>query len=119
MQKRLTSIENHPCFYDNYVVLNTIDLWSAGKLKNMQHITNYATYELKRGEFHPRDAGQLNFYLSAVDDLLKTPQDNPPIGLLLCEKKDRIIVEYATLWEYQNMNWVKPFPQQYGVVYHQ
>lgn len=51
--------------------------------------------ELKRGEFHPRDAGQLNFYLSAVDDLLKTPQDNPSIGLLLCEKKDRIIAEYA------------------------
>lgn len=55
----------------------------------------YVVCEIKRGEFHPRDAGQLNFYLSAVDDCLKTPQDNPSIGLLLCEKKDRVIAEYA------------------------
>ncbi|KAB2831840.1 MAG: DUF1016 domain-containing protein, partial [Caedimonadaceae bacterium] len=50
---------------------------------------------MKRGEFHPRDVGQLNFYLSGVDEHLKTPQDNPSIGLLLCEKKDRVIAEYA------------------------
>jgi len=55
----------------------------------------YVVCEIKRGEFHPRDAGQLNFYLSAVDDILKTPQDNPSIGLLLCEKKERVIAEYA------------------------
>jgi predicted nuclease of restriction endonuclease-like (RecB) superfamily len=55
----------------------------------------YVVIEIKRGEFHPRDTGQLNFYLSAVDDVLKTPQDNPTIGLLLCEKKDRVIAEYA------------------------
>lgn len=55
----------------------------------------YVVIELKRGEFNPRDAGQLNFYLSAVDDVLKTPHDNPTIGLLLCEKKDRVIAEYA------------------------
>lgn len=63
----------------------------------MYHVKLHAfvVCEIKRGEFHPRDAGQLNFYLSAVDKLLKTPQDNPSIGLLLCEKKDRIIAEYA------------------------
>lgn len=63
----------------------------------MYHVKLHAfvVCEIKRGEFHPRDAGQLNFYLSAVDELLKTPQDNPSIGLLLCEKKDRIIAEYA------------------------
>lgn len=55
----------------------------------------YVVIELKRGEFQPKDAGQLNFYLSAIDDLLKTPQDNPTIGLLLCEKKDRVVAEYA------------------------
>lgn len=55
----------------------------------------YVVIEIKRGEFHPRDAGQLNFYLSAVDEHLKLPQDNPTIGLLLCEKKDRVIAEYA------------------------
>jgi len=62
---------------------------------DQHHITNYATYELKRGDFHPQHTGQLNFYLSAVDDHLKTPEDNPTIGLLLCEKKDRVIAEYA------------------------
>lgn len=63
----------------------------------MYHVKLHAfvVCEIKRGEFHPRDAGQLNFYLSAVDKLLKTSQDNPSIGLLLCEKKDRIIAEYA------------------------
>ncbi|MGV8949367.1 MAG: PDDEXK nuclease domain-containing protein [Candidatus Paracaedibacter sp.] len=55
----------------------------------------FVVVEIKRGEFHPRDAGQLNFYLSAVDECLKTPQDQPSIGLLLVEKKDRIIAEYA------------------------
>ena len=50
----------------------------------------YVVCEIKRGEFNPRDAGQLNFYFSTVDDILKTSQDNPSIGLLLCEKKDRI-----------------------------
>lgn len=55
----------------------------------------YVVIELKRGEFQPKDAGQLNFYLSAIDDLLKTPQDNPTIGILLCEKKDRVVAEYA------------------------
>ena len=63
----------------------------------MYHVKLHAfvVCEIKRGEFHPRDAGQLNFYLSAVDELLRTPQDNPSIGLLLCGKKDRIIAEYA------------------------
>jgi predicted nuclease of restriction endonuclease-like (RecB) superfamily len=55
----------------------------------------YVVVELKRGDFHPKDAGQLNFYLSAIDDQLKTPGDGQTIGLLLCEKKDRVIAEYA------------------------
>ena len=37
----------------------------------------------------------MNFYLSAVDDLLKHPSDQPSIGLILCKSRDRIIVEYA------------------------
>ena len=56
---------------------------------------SYVVVELKRGEFDPRDAGQLNFYLSAIDEQLKAPEDGQTIGLLLCEKKDKIIAEYA------------------------
>jgi predicted nuclease of restriction endonuclease-like (RecB) superfamily len=48
-----------------------------------------------RGDFHPKDAGQLNFYLSAINEHLKMPEDGQTIGLLLCEKKDRVIAEYA------------------------
>lgn len=55
----------------------------------------YVVIEIKRGEFDPRDTGQLNFYLSAVDDQLKMPEDGQTIGLLLCEKKDCVIAEYA------------------------
>lgn len=55
----------------------------------------YVVCELKRGELKPRDTGQLNFYLTAVDEQLKMPEDGPTIGLLLCEKKDKIIAEYS------------------------
>lgn len=56
---------------------------------------SYIVVELKAGEFDPRDAGQINFYLSAVDDLMRGPQDNPTIGLLLCKSKDNLTAEYA------------------------
>ena len=55
----------------------------------------YVVIEIKRGDFKPEHTGQLNFYLSAVDEQLKTPEDGPTIGLLLCENKDQIIAEYA------------------------
>lgn len=55
----------------------------------------YFVIELKTGEFRPEYAGKLNFYLSAVDSQLKTENDNPSIGLLLCKSKNNIIAEYA------------------------
>lgn len=39
--------------------------------------------------------GKLNFYLSAVDDILKTEEDNPSIGILLCKEKNKVKAEYA------------------------
>lgn len=55
----------------------------------------YVVVELKAGEFKPEYAGQINFYLSAIDDLVKTPEDNPSIGIILCAAKDRVLAEYA------------------------
>lgn len=55
----------------------------------------YVVIELKRGDFKPEYAGKLNFYISAVDDLLKTEQDKPTIGILLCKNKRGMIAEYA------------------------
>ena len=55
----------------------------------------YVVIELKTGEFKPEYAGQLNFYLSAVDGLMKKEQDNPTIGLLLCKSKNNLVAEYS------------------------
>lgn len=51
--------------------------------------------ELKMGDFHPGYLGQLNFYLSALDKLMKKPDENPTIGLLLCEKMNKPVVQLA------------------------
>ena len=55
----------------------------------------YVVVELKAGKFDPRDAGQMNFYLSAIDDIMRSSKDNPSIGLLLCKSKKGLKVEYA------------------------
>ena len=55
----------------------------------------YVVVELKAGAFKPEHAGQLNFYLSAVDAQVKAPDDKPTIGLLLCKEKNRLVAEYA------------------------
>ena len=55
----------------------------------------YVVVELKAREFEPTDAGQLNFYLSAIDDLVKEETDNATIGILLCKSKDNFTAEYA------------------------
>lgn len=59
------------------------------------NLRSYVVIELKTGDFKPEYAGQLNFYLSAVDGILKKEQDNPSIGLLLCKSKNDLVAEYA------------------------
>ncbi|MBI4650093.1 DUF1016 domain-containing protein [Candidatus Desantisbacteria bacterium] len=51
--------------------------------------------ELKIDEFKPEHAGKMQFYLAALDDLVKMKDENPSIGIILCKDKDRTIVEYA------------------------
>ena len=51
--------------------------------------------ELKMGDFHPGYLGQLNFYLSALDKIMKKPDENPTIGLLLCETMNKPVVQLA------------------------
>ncbi len=55
----------------------------------------YVVVELKVGEFKPEYAGKTNFYLTAVDDLIKRPEDQPTIGLILCKGANEAVVEYA------------------------
>lgn len=55
----------------------------------------YVVVELKAGAFKPEYAGQLNFYLAAVDAQMKAAHDQPTIGLLLCKQQNRLVAEYA------------------------
>jgi predicted nuclease of restriction endonuclease-like (RecB) superfamily len=55
----------------------------------------YVVIELKNTAFKPEYAGKLNFYLSAVDDMLRHEHDNPSIGILLCKERDKLTAEYA------------------------
>ncbi|WGS45781.1 PDDEXK nuclease domain-containing protein [Burkholderia sp. JSH-S8] len=76
----------------------------------------YVVVELKTTPFKPEYAGQLNFYLSALDAQVKAPEDEPTIGLLLCKEKNRLVAEYALrgvakpmgVAEYQLMREVPP-----------
>ena len=55
----------------------------------------FIVIELKKGDFKPEYAGKMNFYCSVVDDQLRNDADQPTIGLILCQTKDRILAEYA------------------------
>ena len=55
----------------------------------------YIVVELKTGDFEPAYAGQLNFYIKAVDSQLRKGDDHPTIGLLLCKSREKLVAEYA------------------------
>lgn len=55
----------------------------------------FVVIDIKIGEFQPEFAGKMNFYLSAVDDLLRQKDDQPSIGVILCKAKNKVVVEYA------------------------
>jgi predicted nuclease of restriction endonuclease-like (RecB) superfamily len=55
----------------------------------------YVVIELKADKFKPEHLGQLGFYLTAVDRQVKSADDNPTIGLLLCKSKNEVVAEYA------------------------
>jgi predicted nuclease of restriction endonuclease-like (RecB) superfamily len=55
----------------------------------------FVVIDLKMGPFKPEYAGKMNFYLSAVDDLLRHPDDRPSVGLILCKERNAVIAEYA------------------------
>jgi len=55
----------------------------------------FVVIDLKRGDFKPEYAGKMNFYCSAIDDLIKHAMDKPTIGLILCQTKNKVMAEYA------------------------
>jgi hypothetical protein len=62
-----------------------------GKAQDRQH----PVIDLKIEEFKPEFAGKMNFYLSAVDEQLRHPDDGSSIGIILCKSRNELIVEYA------------------------
>jgi hypothetical protein len=59
------------------------------------HLRCYVVIDLKARPFQPEHAGKMNFYLSAVDDLIRHPDDKPSIGIILCKSRNQVIAEYA------------------------
>jgi hypothetical protein len=55
----------------------------------------FVVIDLKTGRFRPEYAGKLNFYCNVVNDKLRHATDQPTIGLILCQGKDRVLAEYA------------------------
>ena len=74
----------------------------------------YVLIDLKMKTFEPEFAGKMNFYLSAVDDQLRHPDDRPSIGLLLCKERDHMTVEYA-LRDLEETHWRRPMADQTAV----
>jgi predicted nuclease of restriction endonuclease-like (RecB) superfamily len=60
-----------------------------------RHLKCLVAIDLKVSEFKPEYVGKIQFYLSALDDKVKLPDENPSIGIIICKEKDRTIVEYA------------------------
>ena len=60
-----------------------------------RHLKCLVAIELKAGKFIPEYAGKMQFYLSALDDLVRTRNENASIGIILCQDKNRTIVEYT------------------------
>lgn len=58
-------------------------------------LRSFVVIDLKMTAFRPEYAGKMNFYLSAVDDLLKHEKDEPSVGLILCKSKNKFVAEYA------------------------
>lgn len=55
----------------------------------------YVVIDLKMGAFKPEYSGKMNFYINAVDDLLRHENDQPTIGIVLCKSKNKAIAEYS------------------------
>jgi predicted nuclease of restriction endonuclease-like (RecB) superfamily len=55
----------------------------------------FVVLDLKIGQFQPEYSGKMNFYLSAIDDLLRQSGDQPSIGIILCKSKNKVVAEYA------------------------
>jgi len=81
-------------FYIEYS-RNTILQPSGAELPNSKLQPSVAEMQLKIGELIPEYVGKMQFILTALDDLMTLPEENPAIGIIICKSKNRMRVEYA------------------------
>lgn len=60
-----------------------------------RRLQSLVAFDLKKGEFEPEHLGKMNFYLSALDEMVKQPHENPSIGIILCKTKTDKVVEFS------------------------
>lgn len=96
IKKFLMSLGNDFSFMGNqYRLIVSEDEYFVDLLFFHRGLQSLVAFELKKGKFKPEYIGKLNFYLSALDDLVKQPHENPSIGIILCKEKDDKKVEYS------------------------
>lgn len=96
IKKFLMSLGNDFCFLGNqYRLLVSEEEYFIDLLFFHRGLQCLVAFELKRGKFKPEYIGKMNFYLSALDELVKQPHENPSIGIILCKEKDNKKVEYS------------------------
>lgn len=79
----------------NYHLVVDGDDYYVDMLFYHMHLKCFVVIELKAGVFKPEYVGKLNFYLTAIDEQVKRPDDNPSIGIILCKGKKKTIAAYA------------------------
>lgn len=96
IKKFLMSLGNDFTFMGNqYRLIVSEDEYFVDLLFFHRGLQSLVAFELKKGKFKPEYIGKMNFYLSALDDLVKQPHENPSIGIILCKEKDDKKVEYS------------------------
>lgn len=63
----------------------------------------FVLFDLKSGELTHQDIGQMDMYVRIMDDLRRSPDDNPTVGIILCAQKDASIVRYSVLHENEQL----------------
>lgn len=96
IQKFLTEMGGMFAFIGNqYKIVVNGDEFFIDLLLYHRKLKCMLAIELKIGKFEPADVGQLQFYLTALDEQEKLPEENPSIGIIICRSKNRTVVEYA------------------------
>ena len=96
IKKFLMSLGNEFSFLGNqYRLVISEEEYFVDLLFFHRGLQALVAFELKKGKFKPEYIGKMNFYLSALDDLVRLPHENPSIGIILCKEKNNKKVEYS------------------------